>query len=98
MGVYNSKSGEYAVIRIIGPMQHGMDSAIGELWSIGMGYAMLWNTKHGMDCAIHNNNIWHGICCIGEHWAFWMQGAIKIAVRDWRKVSIGYTQLLDTHN
>jgi hypothetical protein len=86
MGVYNSKSGEYAVIRIIGPMQHGMDSAIGELWSIGIGYA------------IHNCNIWHGICCIREHWAFWMQGAIKIAVRDWRKVSIGYTQLLDTHN
>ena len=52
MGVYNSKSGEYAVIRIIGPMQHGMDSAIGELWSIGMGYAMLWNTKHGIVCAI----------------------------------------------
>ena len=86
MGVYNSKSGGIAVIRIIGPMQHGTDYAIGELWSIGMEYA------------IHNNNIWHGICCIGEHWAFWMQGAIKIAVRDWRKVSIGYTQLLDTHN
>jgi len=81
MGVYNSKSGEYAVFRIIGPMQHGMDSAIGELCSIGMGYA------------IHNCNIWHGICCIGEHWGIWMQGAIKIAVRDWRKVSIGYTQL-----
>lgn len=50
MGVYNSKSGEYAVFRIIGPMQHDMDSAIGELWSIGTGYA------------IHNCNIWHGIC------------------------------------
>ena len=35
---------------------------------------------------------------IGEYWGFWMQGAFKIAVRDWIKVSIGYTQLLDTHN
>ena len=87
--LYDSKSGEYAVIRIIGPMQHGMDSAIGELWSIGTGYAIALYTKHGIGYAVLLYTK-HGT---GYAIALYTKHGIGYAIALYTKHGIGYAVL-----